>query len=876
MHKKAILLILFWGLLDIVFLYRPAPALPQGRFQQTSASAEDTVGSAPAATQTGLEGPVKYWADTIDFSMDRRLSFLRGNVKIVYQNITLTAGKVTIDWKRSYMVATGVADSTDSLGNPVFRDNPVLTEKGNEPIRGVRLEYDFKNQRGKVLEGRTKMEPGFYAGKEIKKVGKETLFIRSGCFTTCDKKHPHFYFCSSRMRVRVNKVAVAEPIVMYIADVPVFAVPFGVFPLQRGRRSGFIMPTYGENNIGGRYLEKFGFYWAASDYWDTTLLANFYEKTGIVYSGQLRYKKRYAFEGNISGNFAPRDVTTGEKRQRWNVNFQHRQNIGQTITLNANGAFQSDKTFLRQYSNDINQRLNQDLRTEVVMTKKWPASGNSLRMSMFRIENLQNGKVDLEFPRLLFSQRSGRTLSFTSKRSRDPQQGRVDFTLPDISFRQPQRNLFGYPSRGRKASWYHNITYNYNTRYLSRGFEIHQGDSVNQRQVKTGWNHNVNMQFQNKLLSYLNVSQFVNLQELWVPEYLQYTWVDSLNDAVPDTVKRFRARHTFNMGISLKTTIYGLWEIPFLPVKIIRHKMDPLISFNYTPDFSAPGYGYVQTFRDSTGQSIKKDRFSGNLFGGTPLNQAQSMNISLKNLFQGKVFKNGEEKKIDLFRLDFSSRYNFLADSLKWGDIGSNLQASAHRDFNFSLTATHTLYKARRRGTGKRNELVWENNPFALPRLLNLQISASAHLAPPKKKAVTPDTSAPAVPQTAFQTDITQDPVVQELRGFTLPWDLNLQLTYSYNRSDIRNPVQRFDVTVNGRFELTKNWRVRYDARLDLINKNIDYQSFSIYRDLHCWEMSFSWQPNSAFSSFRLEIRIKESALRDIKLTKTSRGRTVL
>jgi hypothetical protein len=114
------------------------------------------------------------------------------------------------------------------------------------------------------------------------------------------------------------------------------------------------------------------------------------------------------------------------------------------------------------------------------------------------------------------------------------------------------------------------------------------------------------------------------------------------------------------------------------------------------------------------------------------------------------------------------------------------------------------------------------------------------------------------------------------LKEFKLPWDITTNFTYNYNKSNIRNPTKRFSANVSARIELTENWRIQYTTSLDLIGKKIDYQSFNIYRDLHCWEMSFAWGPNpQGYSFFTFEIRIKESVLKDIKLTKSSGGRRV-
>ena len=80
------------------------------------------------------------------------------------------------------------------------------------------------------------------------------------------------------------------------------------------------------------------------------------------------------------------------------------------------------------------------------------------------------------------------------------------------------------------------------------------------------------------------------------------------------------------------------------------------------------------------------------------------------------------------------------------------------------------------------------------------------------------------------------------------------------------NPQEDFDLSSNASITLTKNWRISWNGRFDLINKEIIYQSYSIYRDLHCWEMSFNWQPTINYYSF--QINVKASALQDLKVTK--------
>jgi lipopolysaccharide assembly outer membrane protein LptD (OstA) len=797
--------------------------------------------------KSDLEGPVKYSAETITFSVDGKKTYLQGKARIEYLNMQLEAGKVFIDWEKNFMRATGVVDSTDSLGNPVYKDLPVFRETGDEPIYGKQLEYNFKDQRGKVFSGKTSMPPGYYQGQTIKKIGKNTLLVKNGYFTSCDSlEHPHFYYKSYQMRIITGKRAMAKPIIMYIEDVPILAVPFGVFPMERGRRSGILIPKFNASSYGGNSLRDFGYYWAASDYWDATLLGNFFEKTGMAFEGELRYTKRYSFAGNLHGRYAPKDVTTGQRIQRWSLDFSHNQTLNETSSINARGSFISDKSFLQDYSHNQQDRLNQMLTTDASFSKRWPAAKNNFTASASRTENLQNGDIS--------------------------------YTLPRLAFSHTQSNLFSFnPQTTVKKKWYHELTYNYNSNFLSKGSKKLQTTTGNyQKDQSLGWQHTSGLYFNSKILKYFKYNQNIQFEELWVPRYQQYTFVDSLNNTVADTINQFKARHTFSLGIGASATIYGLFETPFLPVKVIRHKMDPTISFSFSPDFTNPDFGYIQTFKDTLGRTVKRDHFTGNPFGGTSSYESRRMNISLNNLFQGKMIKNGEEKKIDLFYLNFTTAHNFIADSLKWNDLQSSLRASASRDLDFSFTATHSFYKPTSRGTGRRNEFMWENG-FEMPRLVNFQLNARVHLAPPANKDKQNAAADSTLIADSLQVpDITVDPITEGLRNFSLPWDLTANFTYSLYKNDINNTRKRFDMNLAARLEITHNWRIQYSAAFNLLDWDVNYQSFNIYRDLHCWEMSLSWGPNPrGYSFFTFEIHVKEQALRDIKLTKSSGGQRV-
>ena len=60
----------------------------------------------------------------------------------------------------------------------------------------------------------------------------------------------------------------------------------------------------------------------------------------------------------------------------------------------------------------------------------------------------------------------------------------------------------------------------------------------------------------------------------------------------------------------------------------------------------------------------------------------------------------------------------------------------------------------------------------------------------------------------------------------------------------------------------------RNESGYDFISKGMSYTTVDIYRDLHCWEMRFSWVPFGYYRSWFFQINIKADALHDVKYEK--------
>ena len=55
---------------------------------------------------------------------------------------------------------------------------------------------------------------------------------------------------------------------------------------------------------------------------------------------------------------------------------------------------------------------------------------------------------------------------------------------------------------------------------------------------------------------------------------------------------------------------------------------------------------------------------------------------------------------------------------------------------------------------------------------------------------------------------------------------------------------------------------------IDLIEKELTNHSISIYRDLHCWELSLNWTPTGYGQGVNFKLNVKSPTLQDIKVEK--------
>ncbi len=791
-------------------------------FSGTPAYAQEDTTRAFAFPGYALRDSLEYSAETIDYDFDLREIILDQNADINYLGRILKSNTITYFQDYDFLRATG---TTDTTGAPV--NTPSFTDATGEQIAGRVIEYNLDTQQGVIYQGKTRYEQGYMATQTIKMVSQDTLYIADGTYTTCDYDDPHYYFYGRQMKFIPNDKIIIRPIIAYVHDIPVLWFPYYVFPIARGRQSGFLTPRYGNSREDGRYLSNIGYYFAPSEYFDYRFAATVREQNGWLFNNWFSYDKRYLMSGSIFGSFE-NEPRLGTKQ--WSLSGSHRQTFSPTLDMAGTVNLQSSQ-FARFNQSNLYQVLNRNLRSSLRVTKQWQDSGNSLIASLDYVKNLDTNDLTL--------------------------------TAPDISFRKPSKLLFASePDRGPQRKyeqkstqtllpaerrWYQNIYYTF-----SANFRNNQADTfsksaaelalersnpgLNRFDIKKSRTDRVlgistQLNGAQKLGGRLALNPFVSLNESF----------QSTSDSLG-----YHRSDNLSLGVDLNTKIYGTFNTAIGSLRAIRHVISPSISYSHTisRQFSGTDIEALYRFDQNT---IEKP-------------QRRALNLNLRNLFQAKTVSGETENKFDLFSLDFSTAYDFDRTNRRLSPLTTTLDMRPTPALRLLFRSTHDFYD--------------DENEFKLfsPNLTNVSVTSTFGLNGFNLSSLQQSSRANAnrnLGQDRFDVEsnaaeTTQVPAEQ---GIAIPF--NMQIQHFYSRTRTGSPgkfrfteIHNIKPTVS--FSPTKNFSIQYFLYYDLKSKTINDQRVQLTRDLHCWELNLYWVVTGIRQGYYLRIFIKD--LPDVKI----------
>ncbi|HJF70017.1 MAG TPA: LPS-assembly protein LptD [Butyricimonas virosa] len=798
----------------------------------------DTIRNDSTQSKPLFDDLIDYNADdSVRFSIQEKKVYLYGNGFVKYLTTELRADYIELDMDKKLAMATGVPDSVGKLkGTPKFKD-------GGQEFESTELHYNFDTKKGYVTEIITQEGEGYIQGKTTKKMSDSVYCVKHGMYTTCDEHdHPHFGLNMSKAKMIKDKKIFVGFTYLELEGIPLpIFIPFGFFPITKKATSGIIMPTYGEERMRGFNLRGGGYYIYINDYIDMNITGDIYTNGswGLQYATQ--YRKRYKFNGNlnftISKNYvSEKGLPDYQESSDWSVRWTHTQD-GKANPYSSFSASVDMSSANNNYynANTVDGIANQRKQSSISWSKKWPESPFSLSGSFNHSQNSRDSSIAI--------------------------------TLPNLSLRMTQIYPFRKKGKSGEMKWYDNIGVSYSAE-LRNSIQTKEDKlfkSSFERDWSNGFKHNIPISLQFKIAKdvtftpSLNYNGYLNLktiEKIWIPD-------TSANGGqfITRDVPGLNYSHDYSASgsIGYTPTIYGMFMFkPGCKVVAIRHMIRPSISASYTPAIKPLG-NYKKSYFDGE-KEVEYDIHEGltyrpNTTGGK---QSGSISFSLDNNVEMKVRNDkdttGDEefKKVKLlesFRL--STSYNPFADSMNFSNISISARTKILNnkvDLNFSGTIDPYAIDT--------NNVRYNKYHGKLGRLTNATISTNFSF------------SADNGQNKEKKNDLVGG-FYDDYMDFDVPWNISISYNFTYSRpSPYRSPTISQIVNFSGDLSLTPKWKLTFQSGYDIKNKEVTSTSFSVTRDLHCWEMTFNCMPFGQHQSYNFEIHVRSSLLRDLKLTK--------
>ncbi|MFW6346977.1 MAG: putative LPS assembly protein LptD [Cyclonatronaceae bacterium] len=871
----------------------PVEFTPVDSAADTTAAPQTPPPGAPASSEEdGITETINFSArDSLVIRLDEeRIARLFGNAKIEHPSGQLTAGRISLNLDENLATAQARRLPLDTLdASALYRrwitrkgeqyapvdtlSIPTLTRDGEE-VESRRIMFNFATEKGKFDVARSQVDGREVSGSKIKAPAGHVVFIEDAIYSSCNLDHPHYYIRASRMKIVDEEEVFFTGAQLFFLDIPYpFIFPFGYLPnrLQRNR-SGLLEPSLArqDQNTRGLGIENIGWFQYFNDYLTGSISTSIYTSGTYFADGELNYAKRDRYRGSLRLGYSRErglESTDPDFTRIVNNRLQltHQQTFNPYASLSANINLRTSDYYQRN-SYDVNDRAETTTSSRASYNYRQPDGLYTLGISMQQSQNFANNRVQLQGPDANYSFR--RFSPFERRRSSD-------------------------------ASWYETLNISYSGRFTSRyNFrpqEDEEGNPVSDinwfqgifspsdyrdatgeiGHIRYGLSQQASMTTQLTTSEFLNVSTNFSINEYWYPQTTRKEFNPETNRIEERLERGFTTGRDFNTSASANTTIYGISQAGIGSFQGLRHTLRPSVSFTYQPDFSSDFWGYYRDVQsDSLGNTQRYSIFEGGVVGGPRSGEQRSISFSLNNILETKQVRRdstGEssERNIRLIdNLSASSSYNFAAEQFKLSPLSLNLSSNIVQNIRLSANASFNFYAQDSLGRAI-DTFIWEDSR-RLARLTSYSLTASTRVSGgqggPRMEAgpsFYPHFYDPYDQSRFYPTDANYNQ--QAGMPFNVPWSASLRFSYSWRFTTFENQTRSAVLNAdNIQLQLTPGWRLRTSLGYDFMEKELTPSRFAVDRNLHCWTMSFEWNPFGDFQFFRFALRVNDSQMRSL------------
>jgi hypothetical protein len=675
----------------------------------------------------------------------------------------------------------------------------------------------------------------------------DVIYNRNALITSCNLEHPHWGIRTTKLKFIPNRLAVIGPANLELAGIPTPVVaPFAFVPLLNlnNASSGLIYP---EDPIRrdprlGLGIRGLGYYFAINDYVDLAVRSELYARGSWVLNLNSNYRKRYKYSGVVDFEYSRQLIDVFNElnpnvQSSFSFAINHRQDTKAHPYRTIGGS-------LRFTLNDHDRRTNEDAQSQL------------------------NSQINSNFS---YAYRLSDNWTFTSaiRHSQNTLNRSISFTLPDVQLRMSRIFPFNSPkTTSANDKWFEKINVQYDgqfentlvttdtTLFSSQTLDLFRG----------GFSHDVDVAASYSLFEHFNFNTSIDYEELWFLQQRELN-LDDDGEVVSGVRSGFEPLRNLSVSAGLTTNIFSTIQFKKGFFRGFRHQLRPSLGLSFSPSTEDRRIVFDPNPDISVDEQIAFNPFNGrenianfndieneNLFAVGNLQQGGArVTYNFANTVEGKYYskRDSTEKKFKIFNsLNLSGSYNLQADSLQWSTASLTANTNIFKNITtLSIRGTLDPYLENEQGN-RINTTVWSDRK-RLVRVENFSINLATNFSLSDLRDLILYGGEPPKNKREAKRDPHKDPEL-------FSWFENARIRHSFvfgNRGTVNDNdwgVQTHSIQMTtGNIPLTDKWGMSVgNLSYNFVDKQFVYPSFSLNRQLHCWNMRLSWQPSADTFTF--------------------------
>ena len=795
-----------------------------------------------------LDDIVHHKADRERNDVQKKMSYLNTNAEVSYGDMKIEADYIQIDWDKGMIFARG---KLDSLGKV---KEPATATQGGKKYEYNEFNYNYKTKQAIAYNARTEESEGVIVAEKTKKVSDSVFYLKRGKYTTDDyflkKKDTiaDYYLLAPDIKLvktKDNSKLITGPIQMYIEQVPTpLILPFAILPFSEKRMAGILIPSFGERQDVGFFLNSLGYYLPIGEHFDVKTYFDYYTKGSWNFRPEVSYRKNYKYNGSFRGEIGTtirgiKGLENYTKSSVYNIAWTHTQDSKANPFFNFSASV--NITSNKFYNNTVNN-------SHIFNQSALNAQQNSTVSFTKRFLNLPI------------------TITGTGSYSQNFTTGLTDIRLPQLNVSTNQFYLFK-PKTGIRTGMLENITVNTGLQFSNYVSGVKSGDLFTKTMwdnMQTGAKNNIALATNTTVAKFFTFSLGANIDNVATTKTISKNYNPVTNTLERNLNKNLTGYSTFSTSASLQTVLYGMLKFgEKSKIQAIRHMVTPSIGFTYSPDFGDPKFGYFKSYYDERGVLTTYSIFEGGMFGSPNQGLTQSIGFNINNNLEMKVRSKTDStgtKKVKIFEsLNISGGYNFAADKYKWSLISISTQTSFFQNklsvnSNVLIDPYQIVFIP-----GQENGIRTENfGHFNIQSFsMNFSFPLNNETFGKKEDLATKYKTKGEIRNEVYYFD--QD----NYSRFNQPWTLNLNANYGYSKTNTRFGKSVASLGLDGSVKLTPYWSLSGNTHYDFVSKSLAYTRLGFSRDQRSFSFTFNWVPFGQYKVYDFFISIKANILKD-------------